>query len=165
MNPNGRCTIEVRGYLVWNLSWCFSLQNNIDWNTQSQFPAAYLLSTYMSEGVTSIVRLTHWGRVTHICVNKLTTISSDNGLPPGRRQAIIWTSAGILLTSFDAWGQNSMKYQSKFIYSHSRKCIWTAKCRPFCPSLNVLRVFETASSFIYQTNPINTLMNLTFYRK
>ena len=30
-------------------------------------------------------RLTHWGRVTHICVSKLTTIGSDNGLPPGRR--------------------------------------------------------------------------------
>ena len=41
--------------------------------------------------------LTHWGRVTHICVSKLTTIGSDNGLSPGRRQAIIWTNAGILL--------------------------------------------------------------------
>ena len=37
------------------------------------------------------------GRVTHICVGKLTTIGSDNGLSPGRRQAIIWTNAGILL--------------------------------------------------------------------
>ena len=41
--------------------------------------------------------LTHWGRVTHICVGKLTIISSYNGLSPGRRQAIIWTSAGIVL--------------------------------------------------------------------
>ena len=39
--------------------------------------------------------LTHWGRVTHICVSKLTIIGSDNSLSPGRRQAIIWTSAGI----------------------------------------------------------------------
>ena len=43
------------------------------------------------------LQLTHWGRVTHICVIKLTTIGSDNGLSPGRRQAIIWTNAGILL--------------------------------------------------------------------
>ena len=35
--------------------------------------------------------------MTHICVGKLTIIGSDNGLSPGRRQAIIWTSAGILL--------------------------------------------------------------------
>ena len=37
--------------------------------------------------------LTHWGRVTHKCVGKLTIIGSDNGLSPGRRQAIIWTSS------------------------------------------------------------------------
>ena len=41
--------------------------------------------------------LTHWGRVTHICVSKLAIIGSDNGLSPGLRQAIIWTNAGILL--------------------------------------------------------------------
>ena len=41
--------------------------------------------------------LTHWGRVTHICVGKLTIIGSDNGLSPGWHQAIIWTNAGILL--------------------------------------------------------------------
>ena len=41
--------------------------------------------------------LNHWGRVTHIFVSKLTIIGSDNGLSPGRRQAIIWTNAGILL--------------------------------------------------------------------
>ena len=42
--------------------------------------------------------LTHWGRVTHICITKLTIIGSDNGLPPGRRQAIIWNNTGILLS-------------------------------------------------------------------
>ena len=42
------------------------------------------------------MQLTHWGRETHICVGKLTIIGSDNGLSPGRRQAIIWTNAGIL---------------------------------------------------------------------
>ena len=41
--------------------------------------------------------LIHWGRVMQICVGKLTNIGSDNGLSPGRRQAIIWTNAGILL--------------------------------------------------------------------
>ena len=40
--------------------------------------------------------LTHWGRVTHICVSKLTIIGSDNGLSPGLLQAIIWTNAEIL---------------------------------------------------------------------
>ena len=40
--------------------------------------------------------LTHWGQKTYICVGKLTIIASDNGLSPGRHQAIIWTNAGIL---------------------------------------------------------------------
>ena len=43
------------------------------------------------------VSLTHWGRVTHICISELTIIGSDNGLSPNGRQAIIWTNAGLLL--------------------------------------------------------------------
>ena len=46
--------------------------------------------------MTAII-LTHWVRVSHICVSRVTIIGSDNGLPPGWRQAIIWTNAGILL--------------------------------------------------------------------
>ena len=45
----------------------------------------------------TMTSLTHWGRVIHICVGKLTIIGSDNGLLPERHQAIIWTNAGILL--------------------------------------------------------------------
>ena len=41
--------------------------------------------------------LTDWGRVTHICVGKLTITGSDNSLSPERHQVIIWTNAGILL--------------------------------------------------------------------
>ena len=41
--------------------------------------------------------LTHWGRVTHICVIKLIIIGSEIGLSPGRRQAIFWTNDGLLL--------------------------------------------------------------------
>ena len=41
--------------------------------------------------------LSHWGRVAHICVRKLTTIRSDYGLSPGRPQVIIRNYAGVLL--------------------------------------------------------------------
>ena len=44
-------------------------------------------------------RLTHWGRVTNICIINLTIIGSDNSLSPGRPQAITWTKAGILSTA------------------------------------------------------------------
>ena len=39
--------------------------------------------------------ITHWSRMTHKCVNKLTITGSDNGLSPDRRQTIIWTNPGI----------------------------------------------------------------------
>ena len=44
-----------------------------------------------------VVGRKHRGRVTHICVANLTIIGSDNGFSPGRREAIIWTNAWILL--------------------------------------------------------------------
>ena len=43
------------------------------------------------------LKLTHWGRAMQMCVSKVTIIGSDNGMWPGRRGAIIWTNAGILL--------------------------------------------------------------------
>ena len=57
----------------------------------------YLQALILSNRISVIHGLTHWGRVTHICVGKLTIIGPDNGLSPGRRQAIIWTNAGLLL--------------------------------------------------------------------
>ena len=49
------------------------------------------MDTYLS------VSITHWGRVTYTCVSKLAIIGSNNGLSPGRRQAIFWSNAGIVL--------------------------------------------------------------------
>ena len=69
--------------------------------------------------------LTQWGRVTHICVSKVTIIGSDNGFSPRRRQAIIWTNAGILLI-----GLLGTHFSDIFIENHTfwfKKCNW--KCR------------------------------------
>ena len=83
--------------------------------------------------------LTHWGRVTHICVSKPTTIGSDNGLSPGRRQAIIWTNAGILLIG--PLGTNLSEILRE-IHTFSLKKMHlkmsSGKWRPFCLGLNVL---------------------------
>ena len=92
--------------------------------------------------------LTHWGRVTHICVGKQTIIGSDNGLAPGRRQAIIWTNAGILLigplgTNFS---KISIKIQS-FSFTKMRLKVSSAKWRPFCLGLNVLRYHKYNPSY------------------
>ena len=45
----------------------------------------------------AINSLSHWCRVPHICISKLPTIGSNNGLSPDRCEAIILTHAGILL--------------------------------------------------------------------
>ena len=52
---------------------------------------------YQARGIISQGSLTHWGRGAHICVSKLAIVDSDNGLSSGRRQAIIWTNAGIFI--------------------------------------------------------------------
>ena len=83
--------------------------------------------------------LTHWGRVTHICVSELTIIGSDNGLSPSRRQAIIWTNAGILLIR--PWGTNFSEILIEigvFSFKKMHLKMLSAKCRPFCLGLNVL---------------------------
>ena len=83
--------------------------------------------------------LTHWGRVTHICVGKLTIIGSDNGLSPGRRQAIIWTNAGILLIG--PLGTNFTEILNKiqtFSFKKIRLKMSSAKCCPFRLGPNVL---------------------------
>ena len=69
--------------------------------------------------------LTHWGRVTHMCVRNLTIIGSDNGLSPGRRQAIILTNAGILLIV--PLGTNFSEIFNNIHTFSSRKCIWKGR--------------------------------------
>ena len=83
--------------------------------------------------------LTHWGRVTHICVRKLTIIGSDNGFSPGRRQAIIWTNAGILLirTSGTNFSEILDEIHS-FSFSKMRLKMSSAKWRLFGLGLNEL---------------------------
>ena len=83
--------------------------------------------------------LTHWGRVTHICVGNLTINGADNGLSPGRRQAIIRTNAGILLieplrTNFS---EVSIEIHT-FSFKKMHLKVSSAKWRPFCLGLNVL---------------------------
>ena len=83
--------------------------------------------------------LTHWGRMMHICGDNMTIIGSDNGSSPGRRQAIIWTNAWILLigplgTNFS---ENLIEIHT-FSFKKMHLKMSSAKWRPFCLGLNVL---------------------------
>ena len=87
----------------------------------------------------TIALLIHWGRVTHICVGKLTIIDSDNGLSPGRRPAITWTNAGILLigplgTNFSEILIGIQIFSFKKIHLKMSSGKW----RPSCLGLSVL---------------------------
>ena len=83
--------------------------------------------------------LNHWDRVTHICVNKLTIIGSNNGLSPGQCHAIIRTSAGILFMGL-LW-TNFNEMFSVYIFSFKKMYLklssWNR--RPYCLGLNVLK--------------------------
>ena len=71
-----------------------------------------------------------------ICVGKLATIGSDNGLSPARRQAIIWTNDGILLIGTSE--QNPAKFNQTFSFKKMHLKMSSAKWRPFFLDLNVL---------------------------
>ena len=83
--------------------------------------------------------LSHWSQVTHICVGNLIIIGSDNGLSPGRRQAITWITVGILLI-----GTLGTKFSEMLIEIHTLSfkeihlIMSSGKWRPFCLGLNVL---------------------------
>ena len=96
----------------------------------------------------SVTHLTHWGRVTHVCVGNLTIIGSDNGLSPGRRQAIIWNNDGIL-----SIGPNFSEILVEiltFSFKKMRLKVSSAKWWQFCLGLNVLKVHQHAD-FEYRT--------------
>ena len=85
--------------------------------------------------------LTHGGRVTHICVNKLTIIGSDNGLSPSRRQAIIWTNAGMLLIRPSGTNFSEILIEiDVFSFKKMHLKVLSVKWHPFCLGLNVLKI-------------------------
>ena len=87
-------------------------------------------------------RLTHCGRVTHICVSKLTIIGSDNGLSPSRHQAIIWTNAGILLIGPLGTNFSGILIDIyTFSFTEMNLKMSSGKWRPFYLGLNVLTLW------------------------
>ena len=105
--------------------------------------------------------LTHWGRVTHICVSSdvgplrmaprlvLRTIGSRelgdgdfvriaNGLSPGRRQAIIWTKAGVLLIGpLRTNSSEILIVICTFSFKKMHLKMSSGKWQPFCLGLSV----------------------------
>ena len=70
--------------------------------------------------------------MTHICISNLTIIASDNDLSPGRRQAIIYANAGILLI-----GTSEILREIHTFSLKKHLKMSSVKQRQFCLSLNV----------------------------
>ena len=74
---------------------------------------------------------THWGRVTHICVSKLTIMGPDNGLSPGRHHHLnqCWNNVNSTLGNKLQWNLN--RNSNNFIHENAfESVVW--KWRPFC---------------------------------
>ena len=77
--------------------------------------------------------------MTHICVSKLTIIGSDNGLSPGRHQAIIGTNVGIWLIRLLGINFSEILIGIQtFLFKKLDLQMSSAKYRPSCLGLNVL---------------------------
>ena len=103
--------------LQW-LSWRLGMDKSLH-------PTLYKWCNYLSM---LVLKLTHWGRVTHICVSRLTTIGSDNGLAP--TILLIWmlgTKFSEILSEIHTFSFKKMPLKMS-----------SGKCRPFCLGLNVL---------------------------
>ena len=103
------------------------------------FFLSVILNCPRGNGLSLQSTFTHWGRVTHICVGKITIIASDNGLSPERRQAIIWTNAGLLSigTLRTYFSEILIKIQ-QFSLKKMHLKMSSAKRRLCCLGLNVL---------------------------
>ena len=97
--------------------------------------------------------LTYRDRVTHICVSEIIIIGSDNGLSLGRRQAIIWTNAGILLIGPLGIKFNGILIEiNTFSFKKMHLKMSSAKWRLFRLGLNVLIGHWCSRIELQQTN-------------
>ena len=133
---NNRLTVvNDRGFHWWQLS--FVVKGPLPSDSKPLLDP--MLSKFCHAMSPGAIELTHWGWVLHICISKLTVFGSDNGLLPGRRQAIIWTNVGIFLIGPP--GTHFSEILIK-IYTFSFKKMHlkmlSGKWRPFCLGLNVL---------------------------
>ena len=104
----------------------------------SKLWSSYFQST---EGISVVLGLTYWGRLTHICISKLTIIGSDNGLSSDRHQAIIWTNTGIwLIRTIGTNFSDILNEIHTFSFTKMYLTMSYEKWRPFCVSLNMLRL-------------------------
>ena len=115
------------------------------------------------------VFLTHWSRVTHICVSKLSSINSYNSLSPDRRQPIIWINAGILLIGPLGTNFNEILIEIQPFSFNKIHLKMSGKWRPFCLGLIVLKAkyapANAVSFLVLGLKSLNSMTNGLIIRK
>ena len=105
--------------------------------TAVEYETKYKL--YIYQNAFQNVCLTHWGRVTHICVGNLTIIGWDMWLvawmAPSHYLNQCWNIVNWTPRSKHQWNFNR---NSKFSFKKMYFKMLSAKWRPFCLGLNVL---------------------------
>ena len=128
---------------------CFSYVSIISSNLHSlhieHVPKRFLLKLYR-------MLLIHWSRVMRICISKLNINGSDNGLSPGQRPAIIWTSACKLLIRLLTTGFSEILSKvHTFSFKKLHLKTSSAKWRQICVGINVLTYIKILSCILYLT--------------
>ena len=135
-----------------NERWCYNVTSLIGWaHIQNDPWKSYVIRCFM-------LLLTHWGRATHIWVSKLTIIGSDNGLSPGRHQAIIWTITGILLNGPLGTNFSEILIGIQTFSFKKMHLKMSAKWRPFCLGPNVLTLLVLKQEYSGITKSIPLLL-------
>ena len=87
----------------------------------------------------SAILYTNSLRPSDVCVSEIIIIASDNGLSPGRRQAIMWTNARISLTGHLGINFNEILIEfNTFSFKEMHLKMASAKWRLFRLGPNVL---------------------------
>ena len=91
--------------------------------------------------------LTHWGRVTHICVSKLTIMGSDSSLSPGLPAPSHYLNQWWNIVNWTLIKSTNFSEILIVIYTSTFKKLQftmsSGKWRPFCLVLNVLSLKRT----------------------
>ena len=100
-------------------------------------------------------QLIHWGRVTHVCIRKLSTF--------GRRQDIIWTNAGIsLILTLRTNFCEILSEIHKFLFKKMHLKM-SGKWRPFCLGVNEIIPMCVGDAMSYSFNSPGIHLTLLIY--
>ena len=139
-NPFIWCIITMYSFIHWLLVTPYAIKEHGQvWLTWLMAISHYLNQCWL---ISNEVLWHSTLQVMHICVDKLTIVGSDNGLSPGRCQAISWTNAvifliGLLGTNFS----ENLIINQMFSFNIMRMKMSSAKWCPFWLGLIVWNLF------------------------